>query len=65
MSPKVILKNVPDYELEWAINKVSRFIKEGQKKHVYTLEGKNIHMFAGIRRLKSGTIVLSYWELWL
>jgi len=65
MSAKIILKNVPEYELDWAINKVSMFIKEGHKKYVYTLKMNNITMCAGIRRIKSGTIVLNYWELHL
>ena len=63
MNAKVILKNVPEYELEWAIDKVSRYIKEGHKECVYTLEGKNFTMCAGIRKTKTGTIVLNYWEL--
>lgn len=63
MSAKIILKNVPDYELEWAIDKVSRYIEEGHKECVYTLKVGNITMCAGIRRIKSGTIVLNYWEL--
>ena len=65
MSQRIILNNVPDYELEWAINKVAIYIKEDHKECVYTHDCKNFTMCTGIRRSKTGTIILNYWELHL
>jgi len=62
MSAKIILKNVPEYELQWAIGVVCKYIKEGRKECVYRLGNDKFSMMAGVRKTKPGTIVLNYWE---